>query len=140
MNDRCGLAPASPRQQAAGLCGRHGNDLDASSLGLFIQLWHDRKLATGAGAHDQPGGRPRDLLVGGTRITSAIVYSQTWARPSSPTEGSATPGSASTQRQAPASAPEQVAIAAMVTAGEYRIAKIVAVWRDDQGRLYVLPP
>jgi cytidine deaminase len=28
----------------------------------------------------------------------------------------------------------------MVTAGEHRIAKIVAVWRDDQGRLYALPP
>ncbi len=28
----------------------------------------------------------------------------------------------------------------MVTAGEYRIERIVAVWRDDAGRLYVLPP
>jgi cytidine deaminase len=29
----------------------------------------------------------------------------------------------------------------MVTAGEYTIAKIVAVWRSDRdGRLYVLPP
>ena len=35
---------------------------------------------------------------------------------------------------------EHAAIAAMVTAGEYRIAAIVAVWRDDIGRLYVLPP
>jgi cytidine deaminase len=35
---------------------------------------------------------------------------------------------------------EHSAIAAMVTAGEYRIAKIVAVWRDDHDRLYVLPP
>lgn len=35
---------------------------------------------------------------------------------------------------------EHGAIAAMVTAGEYRIAAIVAVWRDDRGRLYVLPP
>jgi len=35
---------------------------------------------------------------------------------------------------------EHSAIAAMVTAGEYRISKIVAVWRDDTGRLYVLPP
>ena len=35
---------------------------------------------------------------------------------------------------------EHSAIAAMVTAGEYQIAKIVAVWRDEQGRLYVLPP
>jgi cytidine deaminase len=35
---------------------------------------------------------------------------------------------------------EHSAIAAMVTAGEYRVAKIVAVWRDEQGRLYVLPP
>jgi cytidine deaminase len=36
---------------------------------------------------------------------------------------------------------EHSAIAAMVTSGEYRIAKIVAVWRDERdGRLYVLPP
>lgn len=35
---------------------------------------------------------------------------------------------------------EHSAIAAMVTAGEYRIDRIVAVWRDDEGRLYVLPP
>ena len=35
---------------------------------------------------------------------------------------------------------EHAAIAAMVTAGEYRIAKIVAVWRDAGGVLYVLPP
>ena len=36
---------------------------------------------------------------------------------------------------------EHSAIAAMVTAGEYRIAKIVAVWRDSRdGRLSVLPP
>src|SRR5690242_5287144 len=35
---------------------------------------------------------------------------------------------------------EHAAIAAMVTAGEYRIARIVAVWRDHEGRLYVLPP
>ena len=28
----------------------------------------------------------------------------------------------------------------MVTAGEYQIAKIVAVWRDADGTLYVLPP
>ena len=35
---------------------------------------------------------------------------------------------------------EHAAIAAMVTAGEYRIERIVAVWRDDSGRLHVLPP
>jgi cytidine deaminase len=35
---------------------------------------------------------------------------------------------------------EHSAIAAMVTAGEYRIKAIVAVWRDEQGRLRVLPP
>ena len=35
---------------------------------------------------------------------------------------------------------EHAAIAAMVTAGEYRIDAIVAVWRDDVGRLHVLPP
>jgi cytidine deaminase len=35
---------------------------------------------------------------------------------------------------------EHAAIAAMVTAGEYEIAKIVAVWRDDQGALHVVLP
>ncbi len=35
---------------------------------------------------------------------------------------------------------EHSAIAAMVTAGEYQVAKIVAVWRDGDGLLYVLPP
>ena len=36
---------------------------------------------------------------------------------------------------------ERSAVAAMITAGEYRIASIVAVWRDVRsGRLFVLPP
>jgi cytidine deaminase len=35
---------------------------------------------------------------------------------------------------------EHSAVAAMVTAGEYRISAIVAVWRDERGRLFVLPP
>ncbi|MFP8961117.1 cytidine deaminase family protein [Streptomyces nanhaiensis] len=35
---------------------------------------------------------------------------------------------------------EHAAVAAMVTAREYRIAGIVAVWRDDGGALHVVPP
>lgn len=36
---------------------------------------------------------------------------------------------------------ERSAIAAMITAGEYRIERIVAVWRDSgTGALHVLPP
>lgn len=35
---------------------------------------------------------------------------------------------------------EHAAIAGMVTGGEARIATIAAVWRDDEGSLYVLPP
>lgn len=36
---------------------------------------------------------------------------------------------------------ERSAIAAMITAGEYRIRKVVGVWRDQKtGELYVLPP
>jgi cytidine deaminase len=35
---------------------------------------------------------------------------------------------------------EHGAIAAMVTAREYRIERIVAVWKDDSGVTYVLPP
>ncbi len=35
---------------------------------------------------------------------------------------------------------EHTAIGAMVTAREYAIAKIVAVWRSEEGALHVLPP
>ncbi|MEV4971197.1 cytidine deaminase family protein [Streptomyces scopuliridis] len=35
---------------------------------------------------------------------------------------------------------EHAAIAAMVTAREYRIVKVVAVWRNEEGALHVLPP
>lgn len=35
---------------------------------------------------------------------------------------------------------EHAAIASMVTSGEYAIARIVAVWQDDDERLTVLPP
>jgi len=35
---------------------------------------------------------------------------------------------------------EHAAIAAMVTAHEYKIARIVAVWLDDEGVLHVVPP
>ncbi|MFC8074982.1 cytidine deaminase family protein [Streptomyces sp. NPDC057307] len=35
---------------------------------------------------------------------------------------------------------EHAAIAAMVTAREYRIRKVVAVWRNEEGALHVLPP
>ncbi len=35
---------------------------------------------------------------------------------------------------------EHAAIAAMITGREYQIARIVAVWRDASGALYVLPP
>lgn len=49
VNARRGLAPASPRHQAAGLLGRLRDDLHASLLGLLVELRHDRKLATGAG-------------------------------------------------------------------------------------------
>jgi len=35
---------------------------------------------------------------------------------------------------------EHSAIAAMVTAGELKIKKLVAVWKDDEGITHVLPP
>src|SRR5438270_13454297 len=35
---------------------------------------------------------------------------------------------------------EHSAIAAMVTAGEYRIEKIVAVWKDTESHTYILAP
>ncbi len=35
---------------------------------------------------------------------------------------------------------EAAAIGSMVTATEYKIKQIVAVWKDDNGELYVLPP
>jgi len=35
---------------------------------------------------------------------------------------------------------EHSAIAAMITAGEYRIKKVVAVWKNEEGRVHVLSP
>ena len=35
---------------------------------------------------------------------------------------------------------EHAAVAAMVTAGESRVASIVAVWKDESGSIHVLPP
>lgn len=35
---------------------------------------------------------------------------------------------------------EQIAIGAMITAGEYKIAKIVAVHKDKTGTTFVIPP
>ena len=35
---------------------------------------------------------------------------------------------------------EQVAIGAMITNGEYKIKMIVAVWKDKDGSVFVIPP
>ncbi|MGA1153392.1 MAG: cytidine deaminase family protein [bacterium] len=35
---------------------------------------------------------------------------------------------------------EKAAIAAMITNGEYEIKKIVAVWKDEAGSVFVIPP
>lgn len=35
---------------------------------------------------------------------------------------------------------ERVAIGSMITGGEYKIRKIVAVWKDEDGTVFVLPP
>lgn len=35
---------------------------------------------------------------------------------------------------------EQVALGAMITAWEYRFQRIIAVWKDDAGGIYVIPP
>ncbi len=35
---------------------------------------------------------------------------------------------------------ERNAIGSMITSGEYRIKKIVAVWKDDKGAVFVIPP
>lgn len=35
---------------------------------------------------------------------------------------------------------EAAALGAMITAGEYRLAKVVAVWKDDDGKVFVIPP
>jgi cytidine deaminase len=35
---------------------------------------------------------------------------------------------------------EQNAIGAMITDGTYRIAKVVAVWKDEQGHVHVIAP
>ncbi|MAG02818.1 cytidine deaminase [Candidatus Pacearchaeota archaeon] len=35
---------------------------------------------------------------------------------------------------------EKAAIGAMITNGEYEIKEIVAVWKDDKGKVFVIPP
>ncbi|MBI2444382.1 MAG: cytidine deaminase [Candidatus Magasanikbacteria bacterium] len=35
---------------------------------------------------------------------------------------------------------EQIAIGQMITNGEYKIKKIVAVWKDEKGATFVIPP
>ena len=35
---------------------------------------------------------------------------------------------------------ENIAIGSMITNGEYEIKKIVAVWKDKQGKVFVIPP
>lgn len=35
---------------------------------------------------------------------------------------------------------EQAALGSMITAGQYKIKKIVAVWKDKKGSIYVIPP
>jgi cytidine deaminase len=35
---------------------------------------------------------------------------------------------------------EKAAIGAMLTDGEYRIKKLVAVWKDEKGNLFIIPP
>lgn len=35
---------------------------------------------------------------------------------------------------------EQNAIGSMITAGEYKIRKIVAVWKNEKGEIYILSP
>ena len=35
---------------------------------------------------------------------------------------------------------EKIAIGSMITNGEYEIKKIVAVWKDDKGKIFVIPP
>lgn len=35
---------------------------------------------------------------------------------------------------------EAAAIGAMITAGESKISKIVALWKDENNKLYILPP
>lgn len=35
---------------------------------------------------------------------------------------------------------EKIAIGSMITNGEYKIKKIVAVWKDETGKSYVIPP
>jgi cytidine deaminase len=35
---------------------------------------------------------------------------------------------------------EKIAVGSMLTNGEYKIKKIVAVWKDKKGNLFVIPP
>jgi cytidine deaminase len=35
---------------------------------------------------------------------------------------------------------EQIAVCAMITAGEYNVKKIVAIWKNEKGEIFVLSP
>ena len=35
---------------------------------------------------------------------------------------------------------EKIAIGSMITKGEYKIKKLVAVWKDKKGKIFVIPP
>ena len=63
MQDRVDIAPVDGAKQLARLRSRDGHQLDTSSLRLFPQLGHDRKLAGCSGSHHQSRRRPGDALI-----------------------------------------------------------------------------
>lgn len=63
-----------------------------------------------------------------------------WEPPSPLKRATAIPGFATDTGSGTGFCAEHAAIAAMVTAQEYMIARIVAVWRDDEGVWHVVPP
>ena len=80
MQDRSSVVGIGVGEQAAGLRGRNGDQLDAPSFGFGDQVIRDREGAILAGAHDQPATGPRDLFGEAQRRVAVATRSGREAR------------------------------------------------------------
>jgi hypothetical protein len=72
VKDRADLPSLEARDQPAGLVCRDSDKVNVSARGLRHYLGHDRQVAVGPGADDQPGSAPREVLVGRERGVSEL--------------------------------------------------------------------
>jgi len=72
VEDCADLPWLEARDQPAGLVCRDSDKVNVSARGLGYHLGHDRQVAVGPGADDQPGSAPREVLVGRERGVSEL--------------------------------------------------------------------